>query len=264
MKTIILFLLLLSTSAAMAIRPEREYRFTPDMRGLKYTEYQITTPDNYKINVWEYAMPDSVKTMRTVIIAGSDAGNMGYSIWHAYALLRQGIRVITFDYRGFGKSSDFTFNKDFLFHHEYAVDLDSVIESIREKYPSNSIGVFGFSMGTYISLIKKQKTDFLIAEGFYNDPITVVERIKERKDETVLLPPRTQTVKRVKNPVLIFCADTDKTTTTADAREFDKKNTVTMVVFAGQHLAGIGVLTRKTIGDEYGEKISDFISANKL
>jgi hypothetical protein len=64
-----------------AINPEREYKWTPEMRGLKYSEYQVKTTDNFTINVWEYGLPDSVKSDRTIILVGTDAGNMSYLIW---------------------------------------------------------------------------------------------------------------------------------------------------------------------------------------
>jgi len=261
MKTIILFALLGLTANAYAIRPEREYKFTPDKRGLSYSEYQTKTIDNYSINVWEYAVPDSVKPVRTIILVGTDAGNMGYFIWQAMAIMQKGIRVISFDYRGFGKSSDFAINVDFLFHPEFSLDLDSVIKATRDKYPNDKIGLYALSMGTHISLLAKEKIDFLISEGFYNDPKKVADRIKTNRDKIVLLPADAKAIKKVRNriPVLIFCADNDKTTTTEDAKHFSENNNVAIVEFKGEHLGGIGVLLY-----DYAEKITDFLARNGL
>jgi hypothetical protein len=94
------FLILIGlTKLAQAINPEREYKWTPDMRGLEYSEYQVKTIDNYTINVWEYTRPDSLKSNRTIILVGTDAGNMSYLIWQAKAFVNKGLRVIAFDYR---------------------------------------------------------------------------------------------------------------------------------------------------------------------
>src|SRR5690349_3569759 len=102
-----LFIILLGFSIAVyAIKPDRDYKWTPDMRGLAYEEYQVKTSDHYTINIWEYKLPDSVKTNKTIILVGPDAGNISFLIWQAKALIKQGVRVIAFDYRGFGKSSD--------------------------------------------------------------------------------------------------------------------------------------------------------------
>jgi hypothetical protein len=236
MNQIPLFILLGLSIVAKSINPERGYKFTPDMRGFKYSEYKVKTTDNYTINVWEYQLPDSVKSDRTIILVGTDAGNMGYLIWQANALLQKGLRVISFDYRGFGNSSDFKINKDFLFYQEFGLDLDSVIKATREKYPKDKIGLYSMSMGTHVSLLTKEKIDFLIAEGFYHNPQKVVDRIKINKRETVLLPANAKTIKKLRNktPVMIFCADNDNTTTTADAKEFGKKNSVTIIEFKGR------------------------------
>lgn len=262
MKKTLLFMLLGLTTAANAIKPEREYKWTPDMRGLKYSEYQVKTSDNFTINVWEYGLPDSVRSQRTIILVGTDAGNMSYLIWQAKAFVSKGLRVIAFDYRGFGKSSDFAINKDFLFYTEFGLDLDTVIRATREKYPADKIGIFSVSMGTHVSLWRKEKVDFSIAEGFYHDPQKVVSRIKVTKGETALLPQGAKPITRLKEktPTLIFCASNDKTTMTEDAREFAKRNRVTIIEFNGDHLGGMNVFRKKSYGDEYTDKIIDFLN----
>ena len=266
MKQTLLIILLALSTISKAINPERNYKWTPDMHGLEYSQYQAKTTDNYTINIWEYGLSDSVKTDITMILVGTDAGNMSYLIWQAKALIKKGIRVISFDYRGFGKSSDFEINSDFLFYHEFSLDLDSVIKATRDKYPNDSIGLYSMSMGTYISLLRKEKIDFLIAEAFYHNPQKVVERIKINKDETVLLPPKTKTIEKSENniPTMIFCADNDKTTMTEDAREFSKKNNVTIVEFNGDHLSGMRVFRKTEYGDEYAERMIDFLEKSGL
>ena len=180
--------------------------------------------------------------------------------------MANGFRVVSFDYRGFGKSADFAINPDFLFHHEFAVDLDSVIKQTREKYSNDRIGLYAMSMGTYVSLLRKEKIDFLVAEGFYHNPEAVVERIKVNKGSDVSFPVNTMAVSKMKNrvPVLIFCADKDKITPTADAREFAKRNKVTLVEFEGEHLGGLMKFTKKTVGDEYVDRVVAFLEANKI
>jgi alpha-beta hydrolase superfamily lysophospholipase len=261
MKILFLFLMTTLATLAFAINPEREYKWTPDMRGLKYSEYQVKTTDNYSINVWEYPRPDSLQSNRTIILVGTDAGNMGYLIWQAKAFIAKGLRVIAFDYRGFGKSSDFAINKDFLFYTEFGLDLDSVIRSTRAKYPADKIGLYSLSMGTHVSLRRKERVDFSIAEGFYSDPQTVVKRIKINKGRTTLLPDHAKRIINVKGktPTMIFCASKDNITTTEDARNFARKNKVTIVEFEGDHLSGMNVFRKNDFGDEYTDKIVEFL-----
>jgi dienelactone hydrolase len=245
------------------INPMREYKFTPDKFGLNYTERQVITPDGYSINVWEYVLSDSVQSARTIILVNTDAGNMGYFIWQARALMVKGFRVIAFDYRGFGKSSDFKINSDYLFHPEFAIDLDTVIRAARKKYPDDKIGLYAMSMGTYVSLLIKERVDFAVGEGFYHDPQKVVDRIKVNKGESVGLPPGSRAIFKFRpnTPILIFCASNDKTTMTEDAHEFSRKNKVTIIEFQGDHLAGMRVLMKKEYGDEYVEKIVEYLSS---
>ena len=261
MKQFLLFTLVALSAVAKAINPDREYKWTPDMRGLDYSEYQVTTTDNYLINVWEYRLADSAKLRTTMILVGTDAGNMGYLIWQAKVLIKKGIRVIAFDYRGFGRSSDFDINNNFLFYPEFGLDLDSVIKATRDKYPNDAIGLYAMSMGTYVSLLANEKIDFLIAEGFYYNPKKVADRIKINKGETVLLPPHAKTIKKLENnpPVLIFCADSDNTTVTEDAREFSKNNNVTIIEFKGDHLSGMRIMRKTDYGDEYADRIIAFL-----
>jgi len=262
MKQTLLIILVGLSLAANAIKPEREYKWTPETHGLSFAEYQTKTADSYSINIWEYALPDSVKSDRTIILVGTDAGNMGFLIWQAKALLKQGMRVIAFDYRGFGKSADFEINADMLFYPEFSLDLDSVIKSTRNKYPKDKIGLYAMSMGTHVSLLAKEKVDYMIAEGFYHNPQKVVDRIKVNKGKTILLPVGATTIDKLnrKIPVLIFCATNDKTTVTEDAKEFGKKNKVELVEFEGDHLSGMLVMKEDEYGDLYAARIAEFLN----
>lgn len=259
-KTLLLILLGIVTSAN-AIKPDREYKWTPDRVGLRYTEYQVRTTDNFSINVWEYTLPDSVKADRTIILVGTDGGNMSYYTWQAKAFASKGLRVISFDYRGFGHSADFEINKDFLFYTEFGLDLDSVIKATREKYPTDKIGLYSMSMGTHVSLLRSEKVDFSVAEGFYHDPQKVVDRIKVNRERTIFLPPGARPIQKLKpkTPTMIFCASNDKITTTEDAKAFAKRNNVTIVEFSGDHLGGMNVFRKDQYGDVYTDKIIEFL-----
>ncbi len=266
MKLIFFMILLGLSTVSNAINPSRVYERTPDMYGLKYFQYQTKTTDNYSINVWEYAVSDSTAIDKTIIFVGTDAGNMSNLIAQANFFLGKSVRVISFDYRGFGKSADFEINRDFLFYPAFALDLDSVIKATRKKYRSDKIGLYALSMGTYISLIRKEKIDFLIAEGFYHNPQEVANRIKINKGITVLLPDQARSIQKLEPsiPLIIFCASNDKTTITDDARTFSKTNSAKIVEFNGEHLTGFQVLTKVDPGDQYLEIVMDFMKLNKL
>lgn len=266
MKKLLTTILLGLAIETFAINPSREYPNTPEAFGINYSEYKIKTHDNYDINVWEYSILENTTPNKTIIIVGPDAGNMSYLIWQAKVLREKGIRVIAFDYRGFGKSSDFDIIRDNLYHSEFSIDLDSVIKNIREKYPKEKLGLFALSMGTYISLIRRENIDFLVAEGFYHDPQLVVERIKVLKNKTVTLPTQADKIEILKPPVpiLIFCSTEDKTTVTEDAKQFSDKNNVTIIELNGGHLMGFKILSKDSPGDKYADSINEFLINNKL
>jgi hypothetical protein len=58
---------------------------------------------------------------------------------------------------------------------------------------------------------------------------------------------------------MIFCASNDNITTTEDARNFARKNKVTVVEFEGNHLGGMNVFRKDDYGDEYTNKIIEFL-----
>ena len=265
MKKLLILVLLGVTTKSMAIKPSREYLRTPEIFGIKYSEYKVKTPDNFDINVWDYSVPDNLVPDKTVILVGTDAGNMSYMIWEAKALRERGVRVIAFDYRGFGKSSDFAMNKDYLFYSEFATDLDAVIKNARAKYPKEKIGLLALSMGTYISLLREEPIDFLVAEGFYQDPQAVTERLKARNSVTIL-PAQAARIEILKPavPILLFCATDDKITITEDAKYFSKKNNVTIIELKGDHLSCFHQLSQESPGDKYVDAIIEFLKKSKL
>ena len=92
----------------------------------------------------------------TLIICNGDAGNMSYQqISLAYLYAANGINVVTFDWRGFGESSEFEMNPDYLCYTEMLTDFDAVIKAvIKEKVVDRKkIYVMGWSTGAYLAMI---------------------------------------------------------------------------------------------------------------
>jgi alpha-beta hydrolase superfamily lysophospholipase len=197
---------------------------------------------------------------------GSDAGNMSFIIWEAKALRDRGIHVVTFDYRGFGESSDFAVNHNHLFYHEFAVDLDLVIKDVRARYPENKIGLLALSMGTYVSLLRKEHIDFMVGDGFYFDPHAVISRIRLAHGKETIVPAHAPRIEKINPavPVLIFCTTQDKITVKTDAVAFSALNQVTIIESEGDHLSSMKNFTRDEPGDVYAERIVEFLDSHKL
>lgn len=257
MKLWIFLSLIMLSITAFAIKPEKEYKTTPDQYGIHYQELKIATPDKAEINTWIF-QPDTLKRDITIIIAGPDAGNMSYSLTQVYYLLQKGYRIITFDYRGFGHSSDFEMNPNQLYYDEFVTDLQTIISFTRNKYHSTKIGVLGLSMGSLISLLVTDY-DFLIAEGVFSDPHAIVERTLKNKDKKIILPKSANSITTVTDsfnkPMLLFTGLQDKTTTIDDSQKLMKNNVYSnLIIFNGDHLQGIAVLQQK-----YFDYIESFV-----
>jgi hypothetical protein len=73
---------LLVQGLAHAVRPEREYNDTPSKHGLAFEAVNFRTSDGALLSGWFFPVSgDSARG--TVVISGTDAGNMSYLISYA-------------------------------------------------------------------------------------------------------------------------------------------------------------------------------------
>ncbi len=263
MKQAIFIILILFYATALdvyAINPEKEYKAKPDRFGIPYTEEKISTTDGLLLNSWIFT-PDSINAKTTIVISGSDAGNMGYFIGQAAYLRSLQYRVITFDYRGFGSSSDFPMDKDMLYYDEFVVDLLSVIKNVHRNYPNDKIGVYGLSMGTIIALssaTQDTNISFCILDGVIIKPLQVIDRLEKKKNKKIKYPQSGLTfenkIKAVKTPMLLFASVNDDITSIDDcismlSTDYNR----TLIVHNAAHLMGINKIPA------YTEYIKSFI-----
>ena len=173
MRHILLIIGLFVSIYSYAIIPDRKYVRLPQEVGLIYKELDVTTKDGYRIETWFYPAQNvpadnagqnemlPYKTIDdsrrpTLIICNGDAGNMSYQqISLAYLYAANSINVVTFDWRGFGESSEFEMNPDYLCYTEMLTDFDAVINAVsKEKVVDRKkIYVMGWSTGAYLAMI---------------------------------------------------------------------------------------------------------------
>jgi pimeloyl-ACP methyl ester carboxylesterase len=173
---LILFASLLS-QYAVAIKPDRVYRFYPEKVGLMYKRLDVVTPDGLRIETWfypaqerlldkeldavwenpvkrPYATLDNARRP-TLIICNGDATNMTWTqIGIAERLTAEGYNVVTFDWRGFGESDEWEMNPDYLCYTEMLTDYNAVIEAVvrQSEVDASRVGVMGWSTGAYLSM----------------------------------------------------------------------------------------------------------------
>lgn len=220
-KTLILcFLTVLLSLQLFAIKPDRTYRFYPEKLGLIYRDLDVTTSDGLKIktwffpaqptlseqeksSAWENPVKKPYKTIEnkprpTIIIANGDAGNMSYQqLYHAQFFTSKGYNVVTFDWRGFGESSEWKMNIDYLVYSELLIDYDAVIKEVlgqKDEVDISKIAVYGWSTGAYLSMAAVSKCDNVkafVAIGLmtsFDETVPVLMK-SQNKDESKLKVP---------------------------------------------------------------------------
>ena len=227
---LIFFINVLLLTNTYGINPQRKYLAKPDAVGLEYQTYKIKVNDSTLLNSWACLQKDIRKPF--IIISGSDAGNMTYSLAQAKSFYESGYNVILYDYRGFGESSDFKINHDMLYYNEFAVDLKSTINFVKKQFKPNSIVLYGLSMGTIISRMNLDDDKVikgLVLDSFVINPKLLVERYNFSQKKEILLPNnaanyfQSNTI-NLNKPVLIFSGLKDDFTKTEDYKDFLLKN----------------------------------------
>ena len=177
------------------------------------------------MNSWIIKADEKVKNGITLILCYGDMGNMSYWLNQAGVLSQVGYDVLMFDYRGFGKSSAFKINPDYLYYDEFATDLTTVIKWAKLNLNSKKLGLISFSMGTIMSTIalQSESVDFFIGEGFVLSPKNIQSKLYDLKSKNILLPESSdnydEMVKNLKLPILLFSGTQDLVTTDKDSEQ---------------------------------------------
>lgn len=266
MKKLLLLFSILFSLQALALKPDRKYQAKPDGFGMDYKEYKIKTEDHATLNVWVCKPGKEADQKITLILAYGDAGNMSYWLQNVSELVKSGFTVVTFDYRGFGESSDFAINNDYLYYNEFATDLETVINWSKKTLSNKQTGIWSLSMGTIMTTLAVQHADvdFIVAEGFVTDPQQVKETLKSLKNKEIILPEHAAdfpaVLAKTKGKMLLFAGSQDVVTTVDHSRELLKLNAANKLAeFEGNHLQGFMVLSVEGYGDKYISEIIHFI-----
>ena len=263
MKYFLSLICLILAFQVFSIDPAKEYALTPEFYNTEYHEIKVETEDLCHLNTWIIEPEGDTYQGATIVIAGSDKGNMGNSTLLATQLAQQGFRVVTFDYRGFGDSTDFQFNEMNLYHDEFVKDFTTITDWCKKEYPNEKLGVMAFSMGTIVSTLAYEpgSFDFFIGESFITSPEVFQKRIKAEKNIDINIPASAfqydAHLKKIHIPTLLFGGKFDKATTIEDSEKVtaQRENSYTLE-FDGGHLEGA-----RTLGlASYVAEITKFVS----
>lgn len=175
----ILFYILINL--LLAVEPSYNYDKTPKDYDLKFNEVQIETKDSMKLNTW--IISESENYSDVFIMLNTDIGNMSNFLPYAkYVSKNLKKAVVLFDYRGYGKSSKFTFSKYALSMIEFVEDTRAVIQYVHKLNPKSKVSLYGFSMGATIAVLasKNENIDGLFLDSPMIDPKDVMARISNK------------------------------------------------------------------------------------
>lgn len=168
---------LLAMQQVVALNPERKYEHTPDEYGMKYEELIIPTPDGATLYGWYFPAPQ--ESSEFIILSDDGEGNMADNLELISLLLSAGFNVIAYDYRGYGKSSDFEIKENVYIYPQFVKDLEAVIKFSRRKFPTTDFYLFGLGIGGSISIgLATERSDVVkvVADG----PFIRLEDIKKK------------------------------------------------------------------------------------
>ena len=133
----------------------------------------------------------------TIIVCNGDADNMSYfQLYLAKSWTSRGFNVVTFDWRGFGKSSPFAMDRNYLCYTEMLEDYRAVVRttSEQEEVLNGAIAVVGWSTGAYLSMITAYTDDLVNAfvgrslPTDFDDFIPLVMKYKNKTRNELLVP----------------------------------------------------------------------------
>jgi hypothetical protein len=232
-------------------KPQKEYVNTPADFGINFKEVKLKTNDGFELNTWVYEPQIVDSTTQTILMMNSDAGNMSYNIEYAANLQIRGFRVVTFDYRGFGKSSAFNYDSLDFYNNKLEIDGKTVIDYINETYKSKP-HVMALSLGSLVLFNLADKIDALtnnyIIEGGVFNPSEFIKRVEKYKHKKLKYNGLNVEKLNFKNKhnILIFEGLKDQFSTVDDGLEFSRNNSHTnVIVYNGNHLEGMRTLNEK-------------------
>jgi pimeloyl-ACP methyl ester carboxylesterase len=176
-------------SMALSLNPSREYAVTPDKYGMNYKEEQVKTQDGASLNAWFFE--NAKKSPNWIVISGSGDGNMADNLEIVNAFLSAGYNVVTYDYRGYGKSSEFKIDPDLYIYPQFITDLNAVLDYLRKSRAITKFDLFGLNIGAGLSIgvgANRTETKKIIADGPWTSLEGMKSRIKSKSGKEPVMP----------------------------------------------------------------------------
>jgi pimeloyl-ACP methyl ester carboxylesterase len=137
---------------SFALNPSRQYVTTPGDYGMTYDTISIPTEDGLILKGWFFKATEA-GSYKIIIISDDGDGNMADNMEIISNFITLGYNVVTYDYRGYGKSSDFTINNNFFIYAQFEKDIEAALGYVK-KYQSKmrTVHLYGLGIGAGLSL----------------------------------------------------------------------------------------------------------------
>ncbi|MDD5571996.1 MAG: alpha/beta hydrolase [Bacteroidales bacterium] len=178
-------------NCSFSLNPSRTYYITPADYGMNFEEVNIQTEDNLLLFGWLYKANEA-SSGKIIILSDDGNGNMADLIELASNFISLGYNVLTYDYRGYGKSSDFNINKTFYIYAQFQKDIDAALNHVKKYYSRfRSVHLYGTGIGAGLSLCAgayHPEVSKIIADSPYLDFESIQKIIKEKTGAELKLP----------------------------------------------------------------------------
>ncbi len=172
-----------------ALNPVKKYAVSPSDFGMKFEEIKIKTEDGMLLNAWYF--PSSQTSYKIMVLSDDGNGNMADLMEQVSVFLSLGYHVLTYDYRGFGTSSDFEIKPNFYIYSQFQKDLNAVVDYLKkEKSSIPKIHLYGVGIGAGLSVAvgANRNLGTIIADSPYTTFELAKTRLKEVKNIDVFVP----------------------------------------------------------------------------
>lgn len=149
MKILATLLMLGLSTWTFALNPSRTYAQLPDSYGMSYEVVKVKTIDGLELNTWHFKTPGNKG--RLVLIAHNGEGNMADYISRVSAFTELGYSVVTFDYRGYGESSEFEIDPNMYIYPHFQDDMAAMIDYCTQNI-SSTLSIYGWGIGAGLGL----------------------------------------------------------------------------------------------------------------
>lgn len=256
-------------SASYALTPSRQYAVKPSDFGLTYEELKINTSDGLSLNAWYF--PSSQTSYKIMVLSDDGNGNMADLLEHVSIFLSIGYHVLTYDYRGYGTSSDFEIKQNFYIYAQFQKDLNSVIDYLKKErtnIPKIHLYGIGIGAGLSIAIAANRNLGTVIADSPYSTLELAKQRIKEARSIEMLIPlgynkneiePKyaLETKGAQMNGVLIIVGENDGVCQIKDMKELAKIRPNITSIYVVKNSDGANNLTVNK--EKYMEEIKKFL-----